>query len=131
MKLIKLTPYPFDLIYLHCTKDEVIKWVSKKIPQMVIDEPEIYNFDNCKWRTICTKEWWIIIWIDNNYNDVWFISHEAFHAVEYLFNNIGLPHSETSSEAWSYMLQYIVTQLYECKTTPTSNKKVRRKKRNR
>lgn len=41
------------------------------------------------------------------------LAHEVFHAVEYLFASVGLPHeAQTSSEAWAYMIGYIHQQIY-------------------
>lgn len=42
------------------------------------------------------------------------LSHEIFHAVEFLFNRIELQHSiHTSSEAWAYMIGYITKKVFD------------------
>lgn len=42
------------------------------------------------------------------------LAHEIFHAVEYLMEAVGMPHSkEFSSEAYAYAIQYITEQCYK------------------
>lgn len=40
------------------------------------------------------------------------VVHEAFHAVEFVFDRIGLAHSRASSEAYAYYLQYVFAEIY-------------------
>lgn len=43
-----------------------------------------------------------------------FLAHEIFHAVEFLFERIGLKHdSDISGEAWAYQIQYLTEKIYE------------------
>jgi hypothetical protein len=42
-----------------------------------------------------------------------YLQHEVFHAVEFLFNRIGITHSNDSSEAFSYLIGYITTEIYK------------------
>jgi hypothetical protein len=40
------------------------------------------------------------------------IAHEAFHAIETLFEHIGIEHNmDNSGEAWAYLLEYIVNYI--------------------
>lgn len=39
-------------------------------------------------------------------------SHEAFHCVEYVMEKIGCNHSESSSEAWAYLLGLVTSCIY-------------------
>lgn len=43
--------------------------------------------------------------------DLGLVAHESFHAVEALFEIIGIPHTKDTSEAWAYMQQYIVDEI--------------------
>lgn len=36
--------------------------------------------------------------------------HELFHAIEFHFDYIGITHSDSSSEAWAYYLQFMVDE---------------------
>lgn len=42
------------------------------------------------------------------------LAHEIFHAIEFLFDKIGLKHDpDTSSEAWAYQIEYLTSSIYE------------------
>ena len=43
--------------------------------------------------------------------DTGVICHECFHAVEFHFAKIGMPHGNKSSEAWAYYLQFLVQEI--------------------
>ncbi len=38
------------------------------------------------------------------------LSHECFHATEFIFEDRGITHSDSSSEAWAYYQQYLFRQ---------------------
>lgn len=40
------------------------------------------------------------------------VAHEIFHAIEFIFDRIGLPHSRDTSESWAYALQYVTKEFY-------------------
>jgi hypothetical protein len=41
------------------------------------------------------------------------IAHEVFHAVEFLFNRVGIIHDiEKSGEAFAYQIQHLTEQIY-------------------
>lgn len=61
-----------------------------------------------------TSGWVIILWTKNRLDtpeNIGFLVHEAFHAVEFLYNKIGIKHNVESGEAWAYMMQYIVAEV--------------------
>ncbi len=41
------------------------------------------------------------------------LSHEIFHAVFNLFNHIEMPLSESSNEAYAYVLDFLTTEIYK------------------
>lgn len=43
--------------------------------------------------------------------DVSIIAHEAFHAVEFIMERVGILHSPETSEAFAYLLGYIVKKI--------------------
>lgn len=45
--------------------------------------------------------------------DYGYLAHEIFHAVEFLFERIRLPHSIDSGEAYAYLIGYITTEIYK------------------
>jgi hypothetical protein len=42
--------------------------------------------------------------------DIPCLVHEIFHAVEFHFEIIGLQHTEASSEAWAYYIQFLLSR---------------------
>lgn len=46
-------------------------------------------------------------------DDKGFLAHEIFHAVEFLFEKIRLPHTTNSGEAYAYLIGYITTEIYK------------------
>lgn len=42
-----------------------------------------------------------------------FLAHEIFHCVEFTFSFIEMKVNEESSEAYSYLIQYITEKIYE------------------
>lgn len=41
------------------------------------------------------------------------LAHEIFHAVEFLFDRIGLKHHITAGEAFAYQIQHLTEQIYK------------------
>lgn len=39
------------------------------------------------------------------------VAHESFHAVEYLYQRVGIPYCEHTSESYAYMLEFIVNKI--------------------
>lgn len=108
-KIIRLSPYPFDLLVFSCwKKKDIIKWIKEEIPEQVLQSPELFRFD-WKWRTIRTEWWWIILWIKEK--DVSILAHEVFHAVEFLYDKVWISHSIENWEAWAYMIQFIMYEI--------------------
>jgi hypothetical protein len=42
-----------------------------------------------------------------------YLAHEIFHAVEQIAEHIGMKHSEKSSEAFAYLIDYITEKIYD------------------
>jgi hypothetical protein len=42
--------------------------------------------------------------------DIPCLAHEIFHAVEFHFEVLGLHHTEASSEAWAYYIQFLLSR---------------------
>lgn len=41
------------------------------------------------------------------------IAHEIFHAIDHVFDNIGIKLSDESDEAYAYAIQYLTNKIYE------------------
>lgn len=56
----------------------------------------------------------VIIYIrEDHIGDYGVLAHEVFHAVESVMNYVGITHSEDSSEAFAYLIQYIMSKILE------------------
>ena len=45
--------------------------------------------------------------------DIPTLTHEVFHAVEFLFERVGIKHSNDSSEAFAYQIKYLMGSILE------------------
>ena len=41
------------------------------------------------------------------------LQHEIFHAVDFLFNRIGIKLDESSNEAYAYLIEYLTKEIYK------------------
>ena len=108
--------FPFDiLVCIGCEHEDIISKL-KKLGQK-LDEEEIEKiWMEGRGRTIMLRNGQTVLRLDNIKNKVDFhatLSHEIFHAVEFLFDKIGIKHSKKSSEAFAYQIQYLTGSIYE------------------
>ena len=104
--IIDYVIYPFDLLVSICESDDTVRNVLKdKLPEDIHGEIDIV-FKESEARAVCFPNGATIIRFKNK-PSAGLIAHEAFHAVEYIMNILELP----VSEAWAYLLQYIVNEI--------------------
>ena len=77
-----------------------------------------WRFDNCKKVGHVTR-------FDNNAmllrlreypttpEDYGIIAHEVFHVVELLFERVGMPLADSSSEAYAYLIGYVTQEIFK------------------
>jgi hypothetical protein len=109
--------YPFDvMVCIGRSHAEVVKSLSKRGYKLDDEETEKLWMSG-KGRTIMLRNGATILRIDRfrRKADFYpFLFHEIFHAVEFLFEKIGLKHDvETSSEAFAYQIQYLTGSILE------------------
>jgi hypothetical protein len=106
--IISYEVYPFDvLVSLNQTDDEVEKLLKKKLPDDQHDEIAIVFKNNSNARTVMFSGGQTFIRF-NEHPGYGLIAHEVFHAVNYLFDRIGITLSDDSGEAWAYLIQYLM-----------------------
>lgn len=111
-KIIRMNPFPFDLIVFFGTeKNKLFKWLKKEIPEQIVASPDVFTF-NGKWRTIRTDGGWIILWTETKEDQ--FLIHELFHVCEMLFDKVGIEHNLESGELWAYMQQFLFNEIKKC-----------------
>lgn len=59
----------------------------------------------------------ILIRFKDNIDNPGIVAHEAFHAIVYLFEKIGIEFAYESEEAYAYALEYLTNQILKIKTT--------------
>lgn len=118
MKLKKQTftvdhgTYPFDIIvYIAYTAEEVIAHMNKKVE--LTDEEKDALDSNGDARTAMLNGGGTVIQLRNPLHFYPQLAHEVFHAVEFLFNRIGIPYDIESSESWAYQIQYVTGSILE------------------
>lgn len=113
-KIIKLDPYPFDLLFFEGTKPKKLKkWLKKEFPETYKNGKNVLVFP---WigRTVMINHWPIILWTKGKIKDgyVGVLVNEIFHAVEFLYNVAWISYDvEKTSEVWAYMLQNIFDKI--------------------
>ncbi|OGB84457.1 hypothetical protein A3F66_07050 [candidate division TM6 bacterium RIFCSPHIGHO2_12_FULL_32_22] len=109
--------YPFTILcFINQDNKTVEKTLLKYFDKKTIVEMNILNTNTAKTCYIPTaKNGKILV----RFNDLHencadclpIITHEMFHVVTFLFNHIGIKHSNKSEEAFAYQLQYYCNKL--------------------
>jgi len=63
----------------------------------------------------------IIIRFSKDIKDIGIVAHEAFHAIIFLFEKIGIQFSYQSEEAYAYALEFLVNQILKIKEEYENN----------
>lgn len=117
-KHIQLNPYNTSLLFLdYCTSEKLKKFVKKLFPDDYAENEMILEV----WwigRTVLLSNGVIIIALKHkldasNSSFLQVLSHEAFHATEFLFDRIGIKHSLKCGEAYAYMIWFIVKEVID------------------
>ena len=58
----------------------------------------------------------ILIRFKDDIDNPGIVAHEAFHAIVYLFEKIGIEYAYESEEAYAYTLEYLTNQILKIKT---------------
>lgn len=111
IKQVTFDTYPVKLhVFINESDEDILSYLEKhNIPELVedifLDESDeasfIYNDSPniaIRLRDLSKPE---------------IISHEAFHATVYIMRYIGTRFSKASEEAYAYLLQYIVENIYD------------------
>ena len=63
----------------------------------------------------------ILIRFKDDIDNPGIVAHEAFHAIVYLFEKIGIEYAYESEEAYAYTLEYLTNQILKIKTDEDDN----------
>lgn len=102
--------YPFNLIVTYLPYKKLKKELKKRLPKSDWADIKLFN-DDYNGMTYMFEGGVTCINFKNFTPGV--LSHEAFHAVHFLMDAIDMPLSQDSSEAYAYLLGYIVNKVTE------------------
>ena len=126
MKVFKIIPievYDHDIIVsVGQTNDELYELVKENITRKKFDK--LFKSKTSLATTARFKTGCIIIKFRENIDNVGIIAHESFHAINYLFDKIGIEYSYQSEEAYAYTLEYLVNQINKIKEDENNNIKL-------
>lgn len=107
--------YPFDvLVCIGLKQKKVVKVLGKKLHRRLSESESESLWMKGTGRTIFFEGGQTIIRIDAMRRQSDFIptlAHEVFHAVEFLFDRVGVKHSLDSGEVFAYQIQHVMTQI--------------------
>lgn len=103
--------YPFDvMVCIGMSHDEVLSRLKKRGYEPDKDEADGIRMDGVG-RTCMLKSGATVLQVRTNNHGQ--IAHEIYHAVEFLFDRIGVKYKMTSSETWAYQIQFLTDEIYK------------------
>lgn len=109
---IKYVVYPFELmVFITNDTKKVVNWVCENTYR---DRKEVE--ENVEREYLATTIMFeggqsIIVFKEDSHLNPGVVAHESFHAVELLYNHLDMPLTRESSEAYAYLIEYIVNEI--------------------
>lgn len=113
-KVIPIDVYGHDIVVsIGQSDDDLYEHIrenisEKKFNKTIANQTSIAT--TFKLKTGC-----ILIRFKDNINNPGIVAHEAFHAIVYLFEKIGIEYAYESEEAYAYALEYLTNQILKIK----------------
>ena len=111
-KILKIpaTIYPVDIVVFWGGTVEDIKTYLELNYKNSTDIFKNIHFHNAGYTYI--DEHTVFMYIQEAYSeDIGILVHECFHAAEFILDYVGVVHCTESSEAFAYLLQYILNEI--------------------
>jgi hypothetical protein len=112
--IINYEVYPFELMVIAGHKlDKVRKLLTKRLPKNCHKEIEVLKGESLAETFMFSCGATVILFSDRvtgKYKKE-IITHESFHAVKYLMDEIGQKLTDESEESYAYLQQYIFKQI--------------------
>ena len=114
-KVIPIDVYGHDVLVSIGQSDEYLyeeikeNISKKKFDKKMTNQKSIAT--TFKLKTGC-----ILIRFKDDIDNQGVVAHEAFHAIVYLFEKIGIEYAYQSEEAYAYTLEYLTNQILKIKT---------------
>ena len=105
--------YPFDvLVCFDMSDDEVEEALNKLGHEINEEEKEVIKCIG-EGRTVMLETGQTVLRVNTTKEKFHArLAHEVFHAVEFLFEKINLPHDIQHGEAYAYQIDYLTEQIY-------------------
>lgn len=119
-KVIPIEVYGHDIVVsIGQTDNDLYEHIKENISEKKFDK----RFSNQKSiaTTFKLKTGCILIRFKDNIDNPGIVAHEAFHAIVYLFEKIGIEYAYESEEAYAYALEYLTNQILKIKQNENNN----------
>ena len=119
-KVIPIEVYGHDIVVsIGQTDSDLYEHIRENISEKKFDK----RFSNQKSiaTTFKLKTGCILIRFKDDIDNPGIVAHEAFHAIVYLFDKIGIEYAYESEEAYAYALEYLTNQILKIKTDENDN----------
>ena len=114
MFIIDCQVYPFQiLVYFGQDKKPLFKELSKYLPKSSIETIKIFEFKRGKSIMFPTGQ--TLLWLNekpNSISGLATLNHEIFHCVCFILERVGIVFSDSSDEAFAYLIEYLTKQIY-------------------
>ena len=111
LRLISATIYPSHIYVFKGFTYETAYHDLTNISEDTLKIITADMFDNPGYTAIIPDGSVIILLRTDKCTDVSIVSHEAFHATEFIMERVGIEHCRETSEAFAYLLGYIVEEI--------------------
>ena len=119
-RVIPIEVYGHDIVVsIGQTDSDLYEHIKENISEKKFDK----RFSNQKSiaTTFKLKTGCILIRFKDDIDNPGIVAHEAFHAIVYLFEKIGIEYAYESEEAYAYALEYLTNQILKIKTDENNN----------
>ena len=114
MFIIDCQVYPFQiLVYFGQDKKPLYKELKKRLPKSAIDTLKTFDFKVGK--SVMFPNGQTLLWLNEKPNSVSglaTLNHEIFHCACFILERVGIVYSESSDEAYAYLIEYLTKQIY-------------------
>ena len=114
MFIVDCQVYPFQiLVYFGQDKKPLFKELSNLLPKSVVDTLKTLEFKVGKSVMFPTGQ--TLLWLNEkptSVNGLATLNHEIFHCVCFILERVGIVYSESSDEAYAYLIEYLTKQIY-------------------
>ena len=119
-RVIPIEVYGHDIVVsIGQTDSDLYEHIKENISEKKFDK----RFSNQKSiaTTFKLKTGCILIRFKDDIDNPGIVAHEAFHAIVYLFDKIGIEYAYESEEAYAYALEYLTNQILKIKSDENDN----------